>query len=309
MFLLVPTLLGVSIFVFMAVRFLPGDAIDQMFSDYIRSPDPEARAALEERFQLNRSIPLQYVEWVGGIVRGDLGDSFLTRRPVTSDLKNRLVLSLELGTLGMLFSIAIALPIGIMSAVRQDSWLDYIGRSFAIALLAVPSFWLALMALVYGLEWFGWVPPLQYRHPWDEPLTNLEIMWMPALILGGGLAGAVMRFTRSAMLDVLRQDYVRTARAKGLNERNVLIRHALRNALLPVVTLLGLQVGVLVGGTVILERIFSLPGMGNYLLNSLGNRDYPPVQAIVLLSAAVVITSNLVVDVLYAVIDPRIRYS
>ena len=309
MFLLIPTLLGVSVFVFMAVRFLPGDAIDQMFSDYIRSPDPEARAALEERFQLNRSIPLQYVEWVGGIVRGDLGDSFLTRRPVTSDLKNRLVVSLELGTMGMLFSVVIALPIGIVSAVRQDGWLDYVGRSFAITLLAVPSFWLALMALVYGLEWFGWVPPLQYRHIWDEPLTNLEILWMPAVILGGGLAGALMRFTRSAMLDVLRQDYVRTARAKGLSERNVLIRHALRNALLPVVTLLGLQVSVLVGGTVILERIFSIPGMGNYLLDSLSNRDYPPVQAIVLLSAAVVVTSNLVVDVLYAVIDPRIRYS
>ena len=247
--------------------------------------------------------------WLANMVRGDFGDSLISRRPVTTELRDRIPVSIELGLLAMLFSVTIALPVGVLSAVKQDTRTDYVARSFSIMLLAVPSFWAGQMAIVFGFQFFGWTPPLQYRQFWDEPLTNLGIMWVPAIILGGILSGSVMRLTRSTMLEVLRQDYVRTARAKGLREHNVLIRHALRNAVLPVVTVIGLQVGITVGGTVILERIFSLPGMGRFLLASLENRDYPVVQAVVLIAAVVVLTANLIVDLSYAIIDPRIRYS
>ena len=294
----------------MTVRFLPGDVIDLMASELEDGPiDPEFRAKVEDQFNLNMNIPQQYVEWVAGLVTGDFGDSFLTGRPVFDDVKNKLPVSLQLGLMAMAFSITIALPIGVISAVWQDRWADYLARSAGILLLAVPSFWLGLMAIVYGFQFFGWAPPIQYRDIWNDPLTNLRILWVPAVILGGGLAGAVMRLTRSTMLEVLRQDYVRTARAKGLDERHVIVRHAMRNAMLPVVTVIGLQVGLLVGGTVVLERIFSLPGMGNFLLTSLEQRDYPAVQAVVVLSAMVVLLSNLIVDLSYALIDPRIRYS
>ena len=310
MLLLFPTLFFVTVFVFLAVRFLPGDVIDLMASELEDGIiDPEYRAKVADKFSLNTSIPQQYVTWIGDILRADFGQSFLTDRPVFEDVRRKLPVSMQLGAMAMAFSITMAIPVGVTSAVWQDTWVDYVTRSMAILLLAVPSFWLALIAIVYGFAFFGWVPPIQYRNVWDEPLTNLQILWVPAIILGGALAGSVMRLTRSTMLEVLRQDYVRTARAKGLQERHVIVRHALRNAALPVVTVVGLQVGLLVGGTVVLERIFSIPGMGNFLLTSLEQRDYPAVQAVVLLSALVVVFSNLIVDLSYALIDPRIRYA
>ena len=308
--LLIPTLFFVTVFVFLAVRFLPGDVIDLMASELEDGIiDPEYRAKVADKFSLNTSIPQQYVTWIGDILRADFGQSFLTDRPVFEDVRRKLPVSMQLGAMAMAFSITMAIPVGVTSAVWQDTWVDYVTRSMAILLLAVPSFWLALIAIVYGFAFFGWVPPIQYRNVWDEPLTNLQILWVPAIILGGALAGSVMRLTRPTMLEVLRQDYVRTARAKGLQERHVIVRHALRNAALPVVTVVGLQVGLLVGGTVVLERIFSIPGMGNFLLTSLEQRDYPAVQAVVLLSALVVVFSNLIVDLSYALIDPRIRYA
>ncbi|MBI2764793.1 MAG: ABC transporter permease [Chloroflexi bacterium] len=305
--LIVPTMFGVTVVLFMAVRFLPGDVVDQILGDF-GAASPETRRQLEERYSLNDSIPQQYVTWLGELARGDLGTSITSGRPVSSEVKRRLPATFELGSLAMVFSLVIALPIGIFSAVKQNTWIDYAGRSFAIVLLAVPSFWLGLLAITYGFIWFGWVPPLRYAQLWDDPVSNLKILWVPAAILGGFLAGTTMRLTRSAMLEVMHEDYVRTARAKGLRARVVVLRHALRNAILPVVTVVGLQVPVMVGGTVILEKIFSIPGMGSYLLTSLSQRDYPVVQAIVLFTATAIVITNLVVDLSYSVIDPRIRY-
>jgi peptide/nickel transport system permease protein len=194
-----------------------------------------------------------------------------------------------------------------LAAVKQNSAIDYLARSLAIASLATPSFWLGLIVIVYGFILFRWTPPLHYTPPWEDPLANLKILWVPALILGTALAGHTVRYTRTTMLEVLQQDYVRTGRSKGLAERTVVARHALPNALIPIVTVIGLQVPLLVGGTVVLEQIFSIPGMGSYLLSSIQQRDYPVVQAIVLLTACVVVLSNLVVDVTYAILDPRIE--
>jgi len=289
------------------VRLLPGDIIDQIISDQA-DPTPEFRASVEERLQLNQGVPQAYVEWLLGVLRMDFGSSFVSERPVTEQLANRIPVTFQLGIMAMIYSIAIAIPIGVLSAVKQDSPIDYLTRSFAIMALAVPSFWAGQMAIVYGFDWFGWTPPLTYESLWDNPLDNLKTTWLPAVILGSFLSGSVMRLTRSTMLEVMRQDYVRTARAKGLRERVVVVRHALRNAVLPVITVIGLQVSVLISGTVVLERIFSLPGMGSFLLFSLERRDYPTVQAIVLLAAALVLVTNLIVDLSYAFIDPRIRY-
>lgn len=305
--LIIPTMFGVTVALFMAVRFLPGDVIDQMLGDF-GAASPELRQQLEERYSLNNSIPQQYVDWFGELVTGDLGTSITSGRPVTSELQRRLPATFELGLLAMLFSLVISLPIGMVSAVKQNSAIDYASRSFAILLLSVPSFWLGLLAITYGFAWFGWTPPLRYQQLWEDPAANIKIVWVPALILGGLLSGTTMRVMRSTMLDVLREDYIRTARAKGLGPRLVVLRHALRNAVLPVVTVIGLQVPVVIGGTVILERIFSIPGMGNYLLTSLSQRDYPVVQAIVLLSATFIVITNLLIDLSYSVIDPRIRY-
>ena len=289
------------------MRLLPGDIIDQIISDQA-DPTPEFRASVEERLQLNQGVPQAYVEWLLGVLRMDFGSSFVSERPVTEQLANRIPVTFQLGIMAMIYSIAIAIPIGVLSAVKQDSPIDYLTRSFAIMALAVPSFWAGQMAIVYGFDWFGWTPPLTYESLWDSPLDNLKTTWLPAVILGSFLSGSVMRLTRSTMLEVMRQDYVRTARAKGLRERVVVVRHALRNAVLPVITVIGLQVSVLISGTVVLERIFSLPGMGSFLLFSLERRDYPTVQAIVLLAAALVLVTNLIVDLSYAFIDPRIRY-
>ncbi len=306
--LLVPTILGVTFAVFIVVRLLPGDIIDQIISDQAE-PTPEFRASVEERLELNQGVPQAFAEWLIALAQFDFGSSFVSGRPVTEQLTNRIPVTFQLGIMAMIYSIAVAIPIGVLSAIKQDSLIDYIMRSFAIAALAVPSFWAGQMAIVYGFAWFGWTPPLTYEFLWENPLSNLKTTWVPAIILGSFLSGSVMRLTRSTMLEVMRQDYVRTARAKGLTDRLVVTRHALRNAVLPVITVIGLQVSVLISGTVVLERIFTLPGMGTLLLFSLERRDYPTVQAIVLLAAMLVLITNLLVDLSYAFIDPRIRYS
>jgi peptide/nickel transport system permease protein len=306
--LLVPTVLGLTLIVFMGVRFLPGDRVDQMLADY-GPTDPEARARLEERYELNGNFAAQYVEWLGEIARGDFGRSFVNNQPIADALQNRIPVTFQLGLMAMVFSVAMAIPIGVISAVYQDRFVDYVARSLAIAMLSIPSFFLALLALIYGFKWFGYAPPLRYEQLWESPFENIRLLWLPALILSFVLAGSVMRLTRSTMLEVLRQDYVRTARAKGLRERTVVLRHGLRNALLPVITVIGLQAGVLIGGTVVLELIFSLPGMGQWLLFSFNARDYPVVQAVTLIAALVVISANIVVDISYAFVDPRIKYT
>ncbi len=306
--LLVPvTLLGVTIIVFGLVRLIPGQTVDIMIAEFAAN-DPGQREKLQEEYGVSGSILQQYGEWLGNVFQGDLGESLRNKRPVMGELGNRLPVTLELGTMGLIISLLIALPVGIISAIRQDTILDYVFRGGAIALLAIPGFWIAVIIITVGSTRFGWAPPLEYTGLLTDPLANVKIMWLPALILGLGLSGAVMRLTRTQMLEVLRQDYIRTAWAKGLAERTVIVRHALKNALIPIVTIAGLQIPILVGGTVILEQVFSLPGVGRYLVTSTQGRDYPVVQGVNLLIASVVILSNLVVDVTYAYLDPRVRY-
>jgi peptide/nickel transport system permease protein len=305
--LTIPALLGVSIIVSGMVRLLPGDAVTLMLQDYAQYA--KNTDDLRAQLGLNHSFPVQYLSWVGGVLHGNLGQSLRDRTPVSHELAIRLPVTFELGILGMIIALMIAIPLGVYSAVKQDSAFDFIGRSLAIAMLAIPGFWLATLAITLPSLWFQWTPPIRYTSFQKNALTNLQQMLLPAIILGIGLSGAVMRLTRAQMLEVLRQDYIRTARSKGLRDRSVIIRHALRNALVPVVTLLGLQTTVLISGTVVLESIFVIPGMGRYLLDSLNYRDYPAIQAVVLIFAAVIIGVNLVVDLLYAWLDPRIRYT
>ncbi|NJD66646.1 MAG: ABC transporter permease [Chloroflexi bacterium] len=304
--LMLPTIIGLTFVVFMAVRLLPGDVINQIVGES-GDATPEMREALEERYNLNGNVGVRYVEWSAGLLRGDLGNSIISDRPVTQHLRERVAVTVELGILALIASQLIALPVGIISAVRQDSIVDHLARSLSILLLAVPSFWLALLAITYGFVWFGWTPPLRYAEIWDDPASNIRSLWVPALILGAALSGTLMRLTRSTVIEVLRQDYVRTARAKGLRERSTVLHHVMRNALIPVVTVIGLQVPVVVGGTVVLESIFGLPGLGSFLLDSVQHRDYPAVQGVVLISGTVVILTNLLVDLTYPLLDPRIR--
>ena len=308
--LLIPTMFGITFFVFVAVRFVPGGVVDQLLGEYWEygRPPPELRGQLEERYSLNQPIHTQYIQWLGEIVRGNLGTSITSTQPVLNDLKFRLPVTIQLGVMALIISTVIAVPVGVLSALRQDTLPDYLGRSLAITLLALPNFWLALLVITYGFIWFGWTPPLKYHQLWDDPVQNIKILWVPVFLLGSAMSASVMRYTRSTMLEVLRQDYIRTAWSKGLRERVIVIRHALRNSLIPVITIIGLQVSGIVGGTVILEQIFSLPGMGSYLISMIGQRDYPVIQAIVLISAMAVVVSILVVDLSYSLLDPRIRY-
>lgn len=305
--LTVPTLFGVTLLVFSMVRFLPGDVVTMMIQDY--SGYATDLSELRGKLGLDQPIHLQYLTWIGGIVRGDLGVSLRDKTPIIQDLSQRMPVTLELGALGLLISLVIAIPLGVYSAVRQDTMSDYIARSTAIGMLAIPGFWLATLAITLPSIWWQWTPPLRYTQLIDDPGKNLSQMILPAIILGIGLSGTVMRLTRTQMLEVLRQDYVRTAWSKGLSERMVLFRHALKNAIIPVVTVLGLQITVLISGAVVLESIFVVPGMGRYLLDAISSRDYPQVQAVVLIFATLIIFSNLLVDLLYAWLDPRIRYS
>lgn len=307
--LVIPTLLGITLVVALAVRFLPGNIVDQVLGEEAAFVNPETREALERRFGLDQNPIEQYVVWVTDLVQGDLGRSLISGRTITSELAIRLPVTLQLGLMALCVAVIIAIPVGVISAIRQDTAVDYVFRSFSVVLLSTPSFWIALMVIVYGFILFDWTPPLVYSKPWDSLSENMRALWIPALILGTHATGSIMRITRATMLETLRQDYVRTAWSKGLRERAIIVRHVMRNAIIPVITIIGLQIPSIVGGTVILERIFSIPGMGNYLLTAIQQRDYPVVQAIVLITAFVVVFSNLIVDLAYAVIDPRIRYS
>lgn len=296
----------ISIVVFTAVRMIPGDVCRIV----LNTPDvTEAQCeAIREELGLDEPIVTQYLSYMGGLLTGDWGTTLISKRSVWDEMKTRIPVTLELTLLATSFAFIIALPIGIISAVRQDSIIDYILRVLSIGWLSIPSFWLGTMLIVFPAQWWGYTPPVGYVDLWDDPLKNLEQLYLPAISLGLALSASLARVTRSAMLEVLRQDYIRTSRAKGLGERLVILRHALRNAMIPVVTLFGLQVGVLLGGTVVLESIFSLPGLGLLTFNAVTVKDYPQVQGLVLFFAAVLVTVNLLVDLSYAWFDPRIRY-
>ena len=307
--LVIPTLFLLSLLVFLTVRFIPGDVIDAM-SAQLRSFGVEIdRETLEHRLGLDVPVWVQYGRWIGEIVRhGSLGRSLWRDWTVEEEILSRLPVTIELGLLAIVIGLVIALPVGIYSAMRQDTAADYLGRSVAIIGLATPNFWLAIMVLIYPTIWWGWTPPLEYTPFTEDPLGNLAGFFIPSLILGTAMAAATMRMTRTMTLEVLRQDYIRTAWSKEMAERVVIMRHTLKNALIPVVTLIGLQMPILVGGAVIMENIFALPGLGRLMLDALQSRDYPVVQGTNLFFATGVVLLNLLIDLIYPYLDPRVRY-
>ena len=304
---LIPTLLFASIIVFVTVRMIPGDIIDLMLSQNDVAADKLSRDQLVSALGLDRSMPEQYVRWVWGVLQGDFGKSLWQSTPVLEQVLQRLPVTFELGLMALIVGLLIALPIGVYSAIRQDTAGDVAARSFSILMLAVPNFWMGTMVMVFPSIWWGWSPEVNYVKFSDAPWQNMKQMIVPALVLGTALSAITMRMTRTMMLEVLRQDYIRTAWAKGLPERLVVMRHALRNALIPVVTLIGLQAPLLIGGAVILEQIFVIPGMGLLLLEALSQRDYPIITGVFLVVGLAVMLINLVVDLSYGFLDPRVR--
>ena len=306
----IPTLFFASVIVFLMIRMLPGDAVDLIIkSSPFMENSEEMRIEIERDLGLDRPIHEQYVRWVSGIIlRGDLGKSLLRDTPVAEEIAQRLPITMEMGLFAVFFALVIAIPIGVYSATRQDTTGDYVSRSVAILMLAVPSFWLGTMIVILPAIWWGWSPPTRLVPFTSDPIGHISVFLTPAAILGASLAAVTMRMTRTMMLEVLRQDYIRTARAKGLTERLVVMRHAIRNALIPVITLIGLFVPIIIGGTVILERIFDIPGMGQLLLLAVQDRDYPVITGIFLVVGIFVILVNLVVDLCYGMLDPKIRH-
>jgi peptide/nickel transport system permease protein len=297
----------VSFAVFSLVRILPGDAV-LMQLDAAAAPTPEQLARARQELGLDRPFLEQYRTWMSGVAHGDLGRSLITRRPVTQELAKRISLTSHLAVMSMIVALLIALPIGVLAAVRQDTPADYVGRLGAILGLSLPDFWLATVVITFLAIWFHWIPPIGFAPIWQDPTRNLSQLLIPAAIIGARLAAVSMRMTRSSLLEVLRQDYVVTARAKGARERTVIVRHALKNAFIPVVTIIGQQFSVLLGGTVIVEFIFLQPGVGSLLLDAVLLRDYTIIQGAVLFFAVVIVAMNLLVDLSYSWLDPRIRY-
>jgi peptide/nickel transport system permease protein len=304
--LAVPTLVLVSIIVFAMMRLMPGDVVLRMVEGHAYAPTVDA---LRTELGLDRPAHVQYLEWVGGILtRGDFGHSYWTRQPILDEFVARFPVTLGLALLTILVSVVIGILVGIVSAVRQDTVSDYVGRIFAILALSVPYFGLAVLVVVLPAIWFKWTPVYTYVPFSTDPLQNLKIMLVPALVFGVTRAGPIMRIMRSALLEVLRQDYIRTAWSKGLPERAVVLRHALKNAMIPVISLVGLQTPLYIGGSVIMESIFRLPGVGLFFFEALTRLDYPVVQSVNLIVAALVVGLNLAIDLTYAFLDPRIRY-
>jgi peptide/nickel transport system permease protein len=300
-----PSLLIASFIVFTLPRLIPGDVVQLMLEEKAYGKDLEE---LRAKLGLDRPLHVQYTEWLGAVARGQLGESLWTRQPVLEELGRRLPVTLTLGLMAIVVAILIGVPVGLIAAVRQDGPLDFVFRSAAILGLSIPAFVKAIVIILIPAIWWGWTPMVRYVEFSRDPATHVVQFLLPAVILGIASAAAIMRLTRGMLLEVLRQDYVRTAWAKGLRERVVVLKHALKNALIPVVTVLGLQVAQIASGAVIIEVIFSLPGMGQLLVESIIQRDYPVIQGINLVIVSMIVTVNLAVDLFYAVLDPRIRY-
>lgn len=306
--LIIPTLFLATLIVFFMVRLIPGSIIDLMVAEQ-QSVTGMDRAAVEHELGLDVPIHVQYGRWISNIfVHGSLGQSLWKKIPVTGMILERLPVTVELGFLALIIAVTVALPIGVYSAIRQDTVGDYMGRTISILAMSVPGFWVGTMIMVFPALWWGWSPPVQLIRLVDDPLGNLGMFIIPAAVMGMAMSGITMRMTRTMMLEVLRQDYIRTAWSKGLRERVVVLRHAMKNALIPVVTIIGLQMPVLIGGTVIMEQIFSLPGIGLLEINAILNRDYPIISGVMLMMASFVLVMNLIVDLTYSFLDPRVQY-
>lgn len=310
--LFIPTFLGVSVFIFLMLHTIPGD-----YATSLMLADEEAGGTFSQedldrvrnKLGLDGSYPVQYARWLGNFFKGDFGTSWNNRRPVLESMAPRIFVSFELGVLAVIIAITLGLLMGVAAAVNKDTWIDYIFRSSSMALQAMPGFWLALMTIVMLVAVFAWIPPITFASLWDDPVQNISVLLLPALLVGLRSTAEILRMTRSSVLEVLHEDYVRTANSKGLTRRQVLFAHVLRNALLPVTTLAGFEVVFLMSGQIILEQIFNIPGIGKLFIQSVAARDYPVVQGIVMFIAGVVLLANLVVDVMYAWLDPRIRYT
>jgi len=309
--LIIPTLIISSMLVFIIIRLIPGSAVDILISrmDLSAGWSPDQKQALISELGMDKPVWLQYGNWMKNIIlHGDLGTRLWESTPVTDEILRRLPITFELGLMALLTGLLISFPIGIYSGIRQDTIGDYIGRSFAIFCIAVPGFWIGTMVVTLPSIWLNWSPPIIITRFSQDPLTNIGEFIVPGIIVGMGMAGANMRMVRTMMLEVLRQDYIRTAWAKGLRERVVVLRHALKNALIPVITIIGMQLPVLIGGAVIIEQIFALPGIGRLVVSSAFTRDYPTLSGAVFFIAAGVMSINLLVDLAYAWLDPRVQY-
>ena len=313
MLLVIPTLLGAATLVFIMMRLIPGDICLVRLGGGGTSFTAQALAACHAEIGIDRPWILQYVDFIWGLFTLNLGNSMWSGKPVFLEIVTRLPISLEVAIMATLISIAVAIPLGTISALKQNTWIDLVVRSFSIAGLATPSFWLGIMSILIVLDvtqaLFGnpWMPPIDYVPLWQDPIRNLSIVMLPAITIGYRYAAVSMRMTRSAMLEVLREDYIRTARAKGLVRRLIINRHALKNAMLPVVTVIGIEFAFLMGGLVVTEQVFNLNGIGRLMVLSVQNQDYTLTQALVMFVVTIVVLSNLVVDLLYAWLDPRIR--
>jgi peptide/nickel transport system permease protein len=301
------TLFGMSIVIFGMLRLAPGDIVDILFATggYV---NPSERAAIEKELGLDRPVTVQYVEWVRQILTGNLGKSYRYDLPAWEIIRPLIPVTLELAALSLIVSVVLGVPLGVVSAVRQDTTLDYALRVFSLAGLSMPSFWLGMVIILGLVAWFGWIPPVTYVPPSENLPLHMVQFALPALAVGYRSSALIMRITRSSLLEVMREDYIRTARAKGQSGRTVIWRHALQNAILPVVTVIGIEFAFLIGGLVVTETVFNLPGVARFLVEAILWRDYPIVQNLVMFIAIVVILSNLVVDMLYGFLDPRVRY-
>ena len=307
--LIYAALLGAAALVFVIMRVIPGDVALLIFGgDQAGSVDPKQLEAMRHRLGIDQPMVVQFGTWLWGVLRFDFGTSLWTGRPVIEELLVRLPLSLELAVLATVVSVVLAIPLGMLAAVRQDSWVDYVIRVVSIGGLAIPSFWVGILIILLLVIYFGWGPPLEFTPPWVDPWANFQQMVWPVLTVGYRYAAVTTRMTRSTVLEVMREDYIRTAWAKGLQERAVVIRHALKNAMLPVITLIGTEFAFLIGGLVVTETVFTLNGVGRFVVDAVAHRDYPVVQALVFLIAFGFVVINLLIDLAYAWFDPRIRY-
>lgn len=305
--LMIPTVFLVVTATFALMHIVPGDAVLAQIEEGTNLR-PEQLEQMRERLGLDKPVYVQYWDWLWGLAHFDAGVSLFTGRPVIDQLMRAIPISIELIIFSQILSIAVSIPIGVLSAIRQDTWLDYLLRTTSIGMLAAPSFWIATLVIVLGAYWFLWAPPIGYMPFWEDPVTNLKQLFLPSAIIGLAGSATKMRMTRSTVLEVLRQDYIRTARAKGLSERVTIVRHVLKNALIPVITIWGASIAGLVNGSIIIENIFGLPGVGRSMITAINNSDMTQLQINVLFYASVIMVINLIVDISYTWFDPRVRF-